>query len=161
MPVGRNKLSKVVSDMCHEAQIDGHKNNHSLRATGATQLYHAGVPEKIIQQRTGHHSLESLRVYERTSVQQNRAVMNILLPTTRPEVCFEEEVRRMNTSMSQNLSPATLFNSSLQPIMNFSGYTVNFNLRSPPTASSAPSKLPQEILPSLDDVMAFIKDVES
>ena len=50
VPVGRNKLSKVVSDMCHEAQIDGHKTNHSLRATGATQLSHAGVPEKIIQQ---------------------------------------------------------------------------------------------------------------
>ena len=103
-------------------------------------------------------------MYERTSVQQNRAVTNILLPTTRPEVCFEEEVRRMNTSMSQNISPATLFNSSFQPIMNFSGCTVNFNLHSPPTASSAssaPSKLPQEILPSLDDVMAFIKDVES
>ena len=48
--------------------------NHSLRATGATQLYNAGVPEKITQQRTGYRSLDSLCVYERTSVQQHRAV---------------------------------------------------------------------------------------
>ena len=86
VPVGRNIISKVVSHMCHEAQIDSHKTNPSLKATGATQLYNAGVPEKTIQQRTGHRSLDSLRVYKHTSVQQHRAVMNILFPTTRPEV---------------------------------------------------------------------------
>ena len=161
VPVGRNIISKVVSHMCHEAQIDNHKTNHSLRATGATQLYHAGVPEKTIQQCTGHRSLDSLRVYEHTSVQQHRAVTNILLPTTRPEVSDSVLRRRMNTSLSQNMSPATLLNNSLQPIMNFTGCSVNTNLSSPPTPSSAPSKQPKEILPSLDDVMAFIKDVES
>ena len=133
LTVGRNKLSK---DMCCEAQIDGHKTNHSLRATGATHQYNAGVPEKTIQQRTGHRSLDSLCVYECTSVQQHRAVMNIFCQLyTRPEVCFEEEVRRMNTSISHSL--ATLLKNSIQPIMNFSGCTVNINLSSPSSVSSS------------------------
>ena len=32
--------------MCTLAKIPGHYTNHSLRATGATALYTAGVPEK-------------------------------------------------------------------------------------------------------------------
>ena len=45
-PVGKNKLSTMVRDMCADAQITG-KTNYSLRATGATTLFQAGVPEKI------------------------------------------------------------------------------------------------------------------
>ena len=50
--------------MCRQAGICGNKTNHSLRATGATQMYNSGVLEKIIQERTGHWSLEALRMYE-------------------------------------------------------------------------------------------------
>ena len=57
--------------------IEG-KTNHSLRATGATALYSSNVPEKIIQQRTGHQSLKALRTYERTSKYQHMAVSKIL-----------------------------------------------------------------------------------
>ena len=41
------------------------KTNHSLRATGTTRMFKAGVPEKLIQQRTGHRSFDSLCVHER------------------------------------------------------------------------------------------------
>ena len=41
-------------------------------------MYKNGVPEKIIQERTGHCSLESLRIYERTNCHQQEAVSNIL-----------------------------------------------------------------------------------
>ena len=79
-PISRNKL---VSDMCELTSIQGHHSNHSLRATGATQLYTAGVSEKIIQERTGHHSVESLRSYERTSEKQHHAVSKILSSSTK------------------------------------------------------------------------------
>ena len=52
--------------------------NHSLRATSATHMYRSGVPEKVIQERTGHRSLEALRIYERSDSQQHQAVSNIL-----------------------------------------------------------------------------------
>ena len=35
----------MLKDMCKEAGIVGHKTNHSLRATGASELFEAGVPE--------------------------------------------------------------------------------------------------------------------
>ena len=59
-PVGRNILASMVKDMCAEVGITGRKTNHSLRATGATELFQAHVPERLIQQRTGHHSVEAL-----------------------------------------------------------------------------------------------------
>ena len=38
------------------------KTNHSLRATAASELFCANVPEKLIQERTGHKSLQALRI---------------------------------------------------------------------------------------------------
>ena len=75
--VGQNELNKMVQRMCQEAGVAGKKTNHSLRATGASQLFQANVPEKIIQQRTGHRSLEALRQYERTTSEQHQAVTQV------------------------------------------------------------------------------------
>ena len=77
VPLGKNTLSVMVSKMCTEAGISGNKSNHSLRVSGATSLF-SGVPERIIQQRTGHRSVEALRPYERVTDQQNVSVSRIL-----------------------------------------------------------------------------------
>ncbi len=45
---------------------------------GTSALFDAGVPEKIIQGRTGHCSLEALRVYERFTDEQESKVSKIL-----------------------------------------------------------------------------------
>lgn len=63
--------------MCVEAGISSHKTNHCLRTTGPSELFQAGVPEKIIKERTGHRSLEVLCIYEHTTKQQHRAVCKI------------------------------------------------------------------------------------
>ena len=68
--------------MCAEANIVG-KTNHSLRATGATALFQKGVPERIIQNVTGHRSLEALRSYERISLSQHQEVSKILMTNVR------------------------------------------------------------------------------
>ena len=65
-PCGVNKLNGMVKSMFSSIGISG-KSNHSLRASGATEMFRAGVPEKIIQERTGHRSLKALRTYERTT----------------------------------------------------------------------------------------------
>ena len=66
--VGRTTctLSKMLQNMCDEGGVQGKKTNHSLRAYAATELFQAGVSEKVIQNRSGHRSLEDLRKYERT-----------------------------------------------------------------------------------------------
>ena len=67
--VGKNILDTKLGKMCSLAGIEGRVTNHSMRATSVTQMYETGVPEKVIQERTGHRSLEALRVYERTNAQ--------------------------------------------------------------------------------------------
>ena len=46
-----------------QVSVEGEKTNHSLRVAGATTLFDAGVPERILQQRTGHKSVGGLRTY--------------------------------------------------------------------------------------------------
>ena len=76
--IGKNYLSSIFKSMCAEAGISDRKTNHSLRATGASELFEAGVPEKIIKERTGHRSLEALRIYEHTTISQHKAVSVVL-----------------------------------------------------------------------------------
>lgn len=49
-----------------------------MRATSVTQMYATCVPEKVIQERTEHRSLEALHVYERMNGQQHQMVLSIL-----------------------------------------------------------------------------------
>ena len=56
-PVGRNTLASVVKDLCAEVGIAGRKTNHSLRATGATELFQAHVPAHRTSFRGGLASL--------------------------------------------------------------------------------------------------------
>ena len=67
-PCGENKLGCMVKEMCAQAGIFG-KTNHSLRATGALELFRAG--EKIIQKHTGYRTVKALRMYESTTSNQN------------------------------------------------------------------------------------------
>ena len=45
-------------------------------------MFSNNVPEKIIQNTTGHRTLESFRMYEKTSLQQHQAVSKILTGVT-------------------------------------------------------------------------------
>ena len=54
------------------------RRNHSLRATAATTLFKANVPKKVIQERTGHRSIDALRLYERSNEDQYGAASRIL-----------------------------------------------------------------------------------
>ena len=74
--IGRNTLAKFVENMCSDAEI-AKKTNHSLRATGASTMFTAGVPEKIIKNITGHKSSKALEVYERPSTEQLEAVSQL------------------------------------------------------------------------------------
>ena len=60
-PLGHNTLQHKMSNMCSKARIAGYKtNHHSLHATAASRLYHKGIDEQLIMERTGHRSLEGV-----------------------------------------------------------------------------------------------------
>ena len=74
-PIGKNSLGKMVKEICSNA---GHKTNHSLRATGVSDLFQAGVPEKIIKERSGHLCTDGLRQYQRTTSEEEENVSKVL-----------------------------------------------------------------------------------
>ena len=48
----------MLKNMCTEAEILGNFMNYSLSAYGVTTLYHANIPEKLIQEKAGHQCLK-------------------------------------------------------------------------------------------------------
>ena len=114
--------------MCSLAGIEGRISNHSLRATSVTQMYVSGVPEKVIQERTGHRSLEALRMYERTNAQQHEMVSNVLtIPQSRT---YNEQVQisRQHTSVStMSLNQPSSTQSVSISLSNLQGCTINIH----------------------------------
>ena len=79
-PVGRNKLSQIIPDMCEAAKISGRKTGHSGKVSCATSLYQQDFSDQLIKERTGHRSLEALHKYKRTGSGQQHKVSMALLP---------------------------------------------------------------------------------
>ena len=74
-------------------------------------MFQAGIPEKVIQDRTGHRSLDGLRKYERISEKQKEEACKALCVAPKPTV--EECVTQMHNSTSiQNCSNDVTFNKS-------------------------------------------------
>ena len=103
-PLGHNKLSNVVAQMCRTAGLEGFRTNHSLRATSATRLFSAGTDEQLIMERTGHRSIDGVRSYKRASDTQHQDISNIL---NRSKKCkIQSEVRSVAPVSSASLLPS-------------------------------------------------------
>ena len=77
-PMGKNTLHNLLGTMCVEAGNEEKKSNHSLRATGATAMFAAQVPEKMIKDVTGHKSSKALALYEHLTLAQKQALSKVL-----------------------------------------------------------------------------------
>ena len=58
----------------------GEQNESSLRSFGVSSMFERDIPEKIIQERSGHRSITALRVYEKTTNQQMIETSQVLPP---------------------------------------------------------------------------------
>ena len=85
-------------EMFREAGSSEKKTNHSLRAAGVSQLFEAGVDEKIIQSHSGHRSIDALRMYECITPAQQQAVSNILTSGEKKE--YRDEVQVVSAQPS-------------------------------------------------------------
>lgn len=76
----RKNVGKCVEhhENMENSGIQGHFTNHSLRVTTATLGLENGIPTKLLQERTGHRSSESLKRYLRTSATAKRKMSEIL-----------------------------------------------------------------------------------
>ena len=131
-PIGKHTLSDKVKKMCNTAGIVGHKTNHSLRATGATQMYESGVPEKLIQERTGHRSIEALRMYERSNSGQHQAVSRILSDSQRRTYQHTERHSMLHMQSAMQQMQSTPFIAPGLSFQNLHGCTINITQTPPP-----------------------------
>ena len=76
-----------------------------------SQLFEAGVDEKIIQSHSGHRSTDALRMYERVTPAQQQAVSNILTSGEKKEYRDEMQV----VSAQPSLSKPTTYPGAVRP----------------------------------------------
>ena len=107
--------------MCAEAGISGHKTNNSLCATAATEMFRRGAPEKLIQERTGHRSVEALRSYERLDEVQHKVVSSLLSNAPGKSRSMTYSQHLMSKTHSFNTSSTSM------PLQDLHGCTINFN----------------------------------
>ena len=81
--VGFNTLKGFVNKIFSGTGVECDYTNHSLRATAITRMFTSKVPEKIIAEKSGHRSLEALRSYEHTSLEQDRAAGRAIISDER------------------------------------------------------------------------------
>ena len=63
------------------------------------------MPEKVIAERSGHRSLNALRVYEQTSTKQKMATSKVL---NSPGMSFDEAKKGPSTTISGSVSGSGL-----------------------------------------------------
>jgi len=73
----------MIKDMCTESGIDGRYTNYKSRVTGTSELFQFKTPEHVIQQFTGHWSVQALHQYENIFTKQKQAACNILAGPSR------------------------------------------------------------------------------
>ena len=130
--------------MCSLAGIEGRVTNHSMCATPVTQMYATGVPEKVIQERTGHRSLEALRIYKRTNTQQHQMVSSILsapFENTHVQHTKHSITQKHSAHSALNVEPSSNQQSIHISLENLHGCTININNISIPQSAQNPSVL--------------------
>ena len=104
VPVGINTLRVMMTKMSEKGCLTTKYTNHSLRATSTSRLFASNVPEKLIQEKSGHRSLAGLRAYERTTQQQEQSMTKILDSS---QLKFNDE-NCPPASLSMNTSSTTV-----------------------------------------------------
>ena len=79
------------------------------------------IPEKVIQDRTGHMSLDGLRKYERISEEQKQPACKVL--AVKPDSLADRAMKHANYELSCILSATTAFGSAA-----FHECTYHFNI---------------------------------
>ena len=75
--VGRHTLTKVVGNLLKCVKPGVFYSNHSLRKSGPTRLFQAGVDRKIVKKFTGHKS-DAIDKYQVTSDEQREVLSKVI-----------------------------------------------------------------------------------
>lgn len=60
--LGIHQISQLLPEICSRAEV-ARRTNHGMRRTSISAMFTMRLPEKEIQRRTRHKSIEALREY--------------------------------------------------------------------------------------------------
>ena len=72
-----DSASRILREACHRLDIEG-VSTHSFRRTALTMMSNAGIPLRVIQEISGHRSLEELQKYLEIAPEQIRGAISSL-----------------------------------------------------------------------------------
>ena len=75
--LGVHSIRQTIKELLKHSELDGFFTNHSLRRTGTTRLFNAGVDRKIVKEYTGHTS-DAVDAYQITSHTQREELSKII-----------------------------------------------------------------------------------
>ena len=75
--LGEKSIGKIIPDLMESAGVKGYFTGHSLRRSGGSRLFQAGVDRKLVMETTGHTS-DAVDKYQITSDDQRQKISNIL-----------------------------------------------------------------------------------
>ena len=75
--VGINSIRKIMGEISKQTGLEGFFTNHSLRRSGTTRLFQAGIDRKIIKEFMGHIS-DAVDAYQITSDQQRQRLSEVI-----------------------------------------------------------------------------------
>ena len=84
--VGLNSIRKVIETLAENSGLEGFFTNHSLRRTGITRLFQAGVDRKLVKEFSGHSS-DAVDAYQITSHDQRKAISAVISGDSKSETC--------------------------------------------------------------------------
>ena len=110
-PIGINTLRMTVKRLTESVRLDSKFTNHSLRATSATHMYTAGIPEKLIKEITGHCS-DCVHEYECTPDMLKRSVSATLASGQNFQESIPKKVKYSSEPSTTNNSIAECLNAA-------------------------------------------------
>ena len=75
--MGEQSIGKIIGKVMENVGYEGFYSGHSLRRSGGSRLFNAGVQRKLIKECTGHSS-DAVDQYQITSAEQRATMSNIL-----------------------------------------------------------------------------------
>ena len=92
-----------MSDITDRAKIEVFFTNHSLRRSGISRLFQAGVDRKLVKESTGHSS-DAVDKYQITSDKQLEDISSIISGENKAKVKVKEMVKNEESACDLEVS---------------------------------------------------------
>ena len=107
--VGKNPLRTFMSDVSDKCKLSQIYTNHSIRVTGCTVLNRHNFSAAEIMAVSGHKSVQSLAIYQKTQHKQKEKMGNVLFQSMikpEDEIIVQEKPKQLPAPTRQEALPA-------------------------------------------------------